>query len=61
MSDLEELKSTINDLTLTLEMWLENYPFDEDHKEKQRKLIDRSCKQIGKPRNIEELKDMFDE
>lgn len=47
--------SVINDLTLALEMTLDGYRFDEDHREKQRALIERSCVLIGKPRSIEEL------
>ena len=49
------LTSVINDLTLSLEMWIDGYSFDEDHICKQRQLIDNSCRLIGKPRSMEEL------
>ena len=56
----EYLSSAINDLTLSLELWIDGYPFDEDHKAKQKMLIDRACMMIGKPRTIEELATMLD-
>ena len=52
------LSNMINDLTLSLEMWINGYPFDEDHKIKQKMMIDNACLLIGKPRDIEELKEM---
>ena len=55
---IHALESTINDLTLTLELWLDGYSFDEHHRIKQRKLIEKACRLIGKPRSMEELKDM---
>ncbi len=55
MTEIDNLKSLINDLTLALEMWIDGYPFDEDHKAKQRMLINRASFAIGKPRNIKEL------
>lgn len=48
----------INDLTLSLSMWMNDYPFDDDHKTKQRILMDNACAMIGKPRTIEELVEM---
>jgi len=56
---IEQLQNTINNLTLSLEMWLEDYPFDDDHKAKQKQMIDNACVLIGKPRTIEELKEMM--
>jgi len=54
------LSDIVNDLTLSLEMWIDGYPFDENHKTKQKKLINNACLLIGKPRNIEELKEMME-
>ena len=54
----KHLASIINDLTLSLEMWIEGYPFDDNHKVKQLRLINEACVLIGKPRTIEELKTM---
>lgn len=59
MATEEELKNIINDLTLALELWIDGYPFDEDHKKKHRILINRACLLIGKPRSIAELKKML--
>ena len=56
---VKQLQDTINDLTLSLEMWLGDYPFDDDHKSKQKRMIDNACVLIGKPRTIEELKEMM--
>lgn len=53
------LSSMINDLTLSLGMWIDGYPFDDDHKEKQKMMINNACLLIGKPRTIEELKEMM--
>lgn len=53
------LEDIINDLTLALEMHINGYPFDEHHKIKQLRLIDEASKLIGKPRTIEELKEMI--
>ena len=53
------LQDVINDLTLSLEMWLGDYPFDADHKYKQKRMIDNACVLIGKPRTIKELKEMM--
>ena len=50
----------INDLTLSLEMWIDGYPFDDNHKEKQKMMINNACLLIGKPRTIEELKKMME-
>lgn len=54
------LGNTINDLTLSLSMWIEGYPFDKNHKAKQKQMIDNACVMIGKPRTTEELKKMMD-
>ncbi len=51
----EYLSDVINDLTLALSMWIDEYPFDDDHKAKQRMMIDSACVLIGKPRTMEEL------
>ena len=56
---IEQLQNTINDLTLSLDMWLDDYPFDDDHKFKQKLMINHACVLIGKPRTIEELKEMM--
>ena len=48
------LGDAIDDLTLALSQWIDGYPFDEDHKYKQRKLVDHACALIGKPRTIKE-------
>ena len=55
----KQLQDTINNLTLSLEMWLDDYPFDDDHKIKQKRMIDNACVLIGKPRTIKELKEMM--
>jgi len=55
---IERLADVINDLTLALELWVEGYPFDEDHKEKHRKLNEYACRLIDKPVTIEELTQM---
>ena len=56
---IKQLQDVINDLTLSLGMWLEGYPFDNHHKSKQKQMIDHACVLIGKPRTIEELKEMM--
>lgn len=55
---IKELKDAINDLTLIVEMYMDDYPFDADHKKKHKKIVDYACLLIGKPRTIEELKQM---
>jgi len=55
MTEIEDLKSIINDLTLVVEMYIDNYPFDEDHKAKHRILVNEASFMIGKPRSIKEL------
>lgn len=54
----DDLADMINDLTLSLSMWIDGYPFDEDHRYKQRDMIYRACVMIGKPNTIEELTKM---
>ena len=54
----DALADMINDLTLALSMWIDGYPFDDDHKCKQRDLIYRACVMIGKPNTMEELAKM---
>ncbi len=54
----KEMADAINDLILSLSMHLQEYPFDAHHKIKQLRLIDNACKLIGKPRTIEELKEI---
>ncbi len=56
---VKQLQDTINDLTLSLAMWLDEYPFDDNHKAKQKQMIDNACVLIGKPRTIDELKEMM--
>ena len=53
------LSDMINDLTLSLEMWIDGYPFDNNHIIKQKIMINNACLLIGKPRTIEELKNMM--
>ena len=53
------LSDMINDLTLSLEMWIDGYPFDDDHREKQKMMINNACLLIGKPRTVEEMKWMM--
>ena len=55
MDDINKLKDTINDLTLCVEMWIDGYPFDENHIYKQKELIKGANKLIGKPNSIEEI------
>ena len=38
----------INDLALSLEMWLNGYPFDHDHIVKQRAMVDNAHRMIGR-------------
>jgi len=54
----EYLSDMINDLTQSLSMWIDGYPFDDDHCCKQRTMIDNACLLIGKPRTMEELATM---
>lgn len=49
------MSSTINDLTLSLEMWLDGYEFDAEYPIKLNNLLDFACVLIGKPRTMEEL------
>ena len=51
----EYLSSAINDLTLSLELWLDGYQFDEEDPIKLNNLLDFACVLIGKPRTVEEL------
>lgn len=37
--EIKNLKNIINDLILTVAMYIDDYPFDEDHKTKQRMLV----------------------
>jgi hypothetical protein len=55
MSETEDLKDIINDLTLVVEMYIAGYPFDEDHKAKHHILVSRANYMIGKPRSLCEL------
>lgn len=59
MSEIEELKDIINDLTLVVEMYIAGYPFDEDHKAKHHILVNKACSMIGKPRSLAELVTMI--
>jgi len=56
----QKFHHAINDLTLTVAMYVENYPFDEDHKKKHNKMVEIYSKLIGKPTTIEELMDSID-
>jgi hypothetical protein len=55
---VDYLQDVINDLTLVVEMYMSDYPFDEDHKCKQQRLVDYASQLIGKPRTIEEAAQM---
>ncbi len=55
MDDVNKFKDIINDLTLCLEMWIDGYSFDENHIYKQKELIKKANKLIGKPNSIEEI------
>lgn len=52
----QKLSDVVNDLMLTVGMYIEGYPFDEHHKIKQKELNDYACRLIGKPTTINELK-----
>jgi hypothetical protein len=56
---LYELSNTINDLTLVVDLYTDNYPFDEHHKKKHKKLSIHASKLIGKPTNEEELREFI--
>lgn len=47
--------SIINDLTLSLGLWLDGYEMDAEDPEKLRSLLCTACAMIGKPRTVEEL------
>lgn len=49
------LKNIINDLVLCLNMWIEDYPFDDNHITKQKILVDKAYRAIGIPITLEEL------
>ena len=49
-----ETELLINDLWLALSMYVDGYPFDEDHREKHRELILRAQRAIGIPDDIED-------
>ena len=51
----DALADMINDLTLSLELWLDGYEFDDEDPIKLRRLLNRACVLIGKPRTMEEL------
>ena len=55
----KHLSTMINDLTLLLDMWIDGYPFDEDHLKKQKTLVDIACFMIGKPRTVDEMKEFI--
>ena len=55
--EIEVYGNMINDLVVALNMWIHRYPFDEDHIEKQKMLIDRAYVLIGTPRTVEEMKE----
>jgi len=52
------LSDTINDLTLSLGLWLDGYEMDAEDPEKLRQSLDRACLLIGKPRTMVELVEM---
>ena len=45
----------INDLTMSLGLWLDGYTMDAEDPEKLRNLLKTACAAIGKPRTMEEL------
>ena len=47
----KDLENMINDLTLTVSMYHHGYPFDENHKHKQRLLMCQAYMLIGTPIN----------
>jgi hypothetical protein len=49
------LKNIINDLILCLSMWIEDYPFDNNHISKQKDLINKAYRAIGTPISMEEM------
>lgn len=49
------LEHIINDLILSLSMWINKYPFDENHITKQKQLINRGYRAIGTPINDDEM------
>lgn len=49
------MSTTINDLTLSLELWLDGYEMDAEDPIKLNNLLDFACVLIGKPRTMEEL------
>lgn len=50
------LKNIINDLVLSLSMWTNGYPFDNNHIVKQNKLIKRAYRVLGTPTTETEMK-----
>lgn len=54
------LSNSINDLTLSLSMWHDEYPFDDDHIYKQKILINNASLLIGKARTKDEMVHMIE-
>ncbi len=55
LRDWEHLSQTINDMIMSLRLWINDYPFDDNHIAKQKTMIDNACLLIGAPRTVEEL------
>lgn len=51
--------SIINDLALSLSLWLDGYEMDVEDPEKLRSMLCTACAMIGKPRTIEELAELL--
>lgn len=49
------LKNIINDLVLSLNMHINDYPFDNNHIAKQKELIIKAYRAIGTPIDMEEM------
>ena len=58
---IRRLSDTINSLTATVSLYLRQYPFDDDHRAKQQMMVDSACLMIGKPRTVEEMREMLGE
>ena len=55
-SNTKYLENIINDLILSLNMWIGGYPLDDNHITKQKELIKRGYRAIGTPLTMEEMK-----
>lgn len=55
----DDTKNLINDLWCALSLYVEGYPFDEDHKKKHLLLIRRAQIKLRIPKTLEELVSML--